>query len=137
MAIAFLLTWNFALMAVAAGFALLFLFRYLNNYVQILSRKTGHEEGTLNHFLVQTMQSFKYLTSTNQMEHLKGGITQSIRKLSVYLFRKGMANAFTVAIREPVSVIFLLFVIIIQVAVFESPIEPIFVALLLIHRGMQ
>ena len=137
LSIAFLLAWNFALMAVGIGFVLLFLFKYLNTYVQELSRKTASEESVLNKFLVQTIQSFKYLSSTNQMQHLKGGVMSSIRKLAHYMFRQGAASAFTQAIREPISVIFLLFVIIIQVMVFDSPIAPIFVALLLFHRGMQ
>lgn len=137
LSIAFLLAWNFALMAIGVGILLLFLFKYLNTYVQELSRKTSSEESVLNKFLVQTIQSFKYLASTNQMQYLKGGVMASIRKLARYMFRQGAASAFTQAIREPVSVIFLLFVIIIQVMVFDSPIAPIFVALLLFHRGMQ
>ncbi len=137
LSIAFLLAWNFALMAIGVGILLLFMFKYLNTYVQELSRKTSSEESVLNKFLVQTIQSFKYLSSTNQMQYLKGGVMASIRKLARYMFRQGAASAFTQAIREPVSVIFLLFVIIIQVMVFDSPITPIFVALLLFHRGMQ
>lgn len=137
LSIAFLLAWNFALMAIAVGFLLLFLFRYLNKYVQELSRKTSKEESLLNKFLVQTIQSFKYLSSTNQMQYLKGGVMSSIKRLAQYMFHQGAASAFTQAIREPVSVIFLLCVIIIQVVVFDSPIAPIFVALLLFHRGMQ
>ncbi|MCG2590426.1 ABC transporter ATP-binding protein [Rhodohalobacter sulfatireducens] len=137
LSIAFLLAWKFALMAIAVGFVLLFLFRYLNKYVQDLSRKTSKEESLLNKFLVQTIQSFKYLSSTNQMQYLKGGVMSSIKRLAFYMFRQGAASAFTKAIREPVSVIFLLFVIIAQVVVFDSPIAPIFVALLLFHRGMQ
>lgn len=137
LSIAFLLAWNFALMAIAVGFLLLILFRYLNKYVQELSRKTSKEESLLNKFLVQTIQSFKYLASTNQMQYLKGGVMSSIEKLAHYMFRQGAARAFTQAIKEPVSVIFLLCVIIIQVVVFDSPIAPIFVALLLFHRGMQ
>ncbi len=135
--IAFFIAWNFALMAIAVGILLLFLFKALNKYVQELSRKTASEESVLSKFLVQTIQSFKYLTSTNQMQYLKGGVMGSIRRLSGYMFRQGAASSFTEAIREPVSVIFLLFVIIIQVMVFNSPVAPIFVALLLFHRGMQ
>lgn len=137
LAIAFLLAWNFALMAVVTGVLLLYLFRFLNQYVQRLSRKAAVEEGNLSKFLVQTIQSFKYLASTNQMQHLRGGVMGSIRKLAGYMFRQGTASAFTLALREPVSVIFLLIVIIIQVLVFESTIAPIFVSLLLFHRAMQ
>ena len=137
LSIAFLIAWNFALMAIGVGILLLFLFKKLNKFVQELSRLTASEESILSKFLVQTIQSFKYLASTNQMQYLKGGVMGSITRLSKYMFKQGAASAFTEAIREPVSVIFLLFVIIIQVMVFNAPIAPIFVALLLFHRGMQ
>lgn len=137
LAIAFLIAWNFALMALAAGVVLLFFFRRLNKFVHSLSRRSARESSRLNKFLVQSLQSFKYITATAQMDHMKGNIFDSIRKLAGYIFRKGAASAFTRAIKEPVSVIFMLFVIIVQVAVFDAPIAPIFVALILFHRGMQ
>src|SRR5690625_7914873 len=99
----------------------------------MLSRKTATEESVLNKFLVQTMQSFKYLTSTNHMQHLKKGVMESIHRLSDYMFRQGAANASTQAIREPGSDMFLLLVIIIHDAVIHSPIPPIYVAVLLFH----
>jgi ABC-type multidrug transport system fused ATPase/permease subunit len=135
--IAFLLAWRFALMAVIMGAVLLYLFRWLNVFVRELSRKAAHEESTLNKFLVQSLQAFKYLVSTSQMSYLKDGVFKSIRKLSEYQYKKGLAGAFTSAIKEPVSVLFLIFVILIQVIVFNDPIAPIFVSLLLFHRGMQ
>lgn len=134
--VAFLLAWKFALMAVGIGAVMLFLFKWLNNFVRDLSRKASYEESTLNKFVVQSIQAFKYLVSTSQMGHLKSGVFGSIKKLAGYKFKRGMAAAFTAAIKEPVSVLFLLLVIIIQVTVFDAPIAPIFVALLLFHRGM-
>ncbi len=135
--VAMILAWNFALMAVVLGAVLLYLFRWLNNYVRRLSIKTAEETTTLNKFLVQSIQSFKYLASTAQMNFLKKGVIQSIKKLANYQLKRGIANAFTNGIKEPVSVLFLLLVIILQVTLFDSPIAPIFVALLLFHRGMQ
>lgn len=133
---AFLLAWQFALMALAIGLIMLFLFKWLNEFVRGLSRRAAREESSLNKFLVQSIQAFKYLVSTAQMNYLKSGVFGSIKKLSSYQFKKGMAAAFTNAIKEPVSVLFLLLVIIIQVTVFDAPIAPIFVALILFHRGM-
>jgi len=133
---AFILAWQFALMALVIGIIMLFLFKWLNEFVRGLSRKASAEESSLNKFLVQSIQAFKYLVSTAQMNYLKSGVIESIKKLSSYKFKKGIAAAFTDAIKEPVSVMFLLLVIIIQVTVFEAPIAPIFVALILFHRGM-
>jgi len=137
LSVAFLLAWRFALMAVVVGVIIVFLFRWLNDFVKRLSRQAAREESELNKFLVQSLHGFKYLVSTAEMSFLKSGIFDSIKKLSVYSYKKGLAGSFTTAIKEPVSVLFLLGVIIIQVAVFDAPIAPIFVALLLFHRGMQ
>jgi len=134
---AMLLAWKFALMAMVVGVVILFLFRWLNEFVKDLSRQAAAEESELNKFLVQSLHGFKYLASTSEMGFLKGGIIDSIKKLSTYQYKKGLAGSFTKAIKEPVSVLFLLMVIIIQVAVFNDPIAPIFVALILFHRGMN
>jgi subfamily B ATP-binding cassette protein MsbA len=134
--VAFLLAWQFALMAVGIGVVILFLFKWLNEFVRDLSRKVAFEESNLNKFLVQSIHAFKYLVSTAQMNYLKSGVFGSIKKLASYKFKRGMAAAFTASIREPVSVLFLLLIIIIQVTAFDAPIAPIFVALLLFHRGM-
>lgn len=135
--VALALTWKFALMAFVVGTLMLFLFRSLNEFVKGLSRKAAHEEGDLNKFLVQSLQGFKYLASTAQMNFLKGGVLDSIKKLAEYKYKRGLAGSFTKAIQEPVSIIFLLGIIIIQVTVFNAPVAPIFVALILFHRGMQ
>ena len=136
-AVAFLIAWRFALMAAAVGIVLLFLFKWLNAYVRDLSRKSSREMSQLNKFLVQALQSFKYIVATDQIGHLRTGVTDSIERLTSYQFRSGLATAFTTAIREPLSVLFIIAVIAVQVTVFNAPIAPIFVAILLFHRGMQ
>ena len=134
---AFVIAWKFALMAVGVGGVLLFLFKYLNSYVRRLSRKRSAEMSTLNKLLVQSLQGFKYIVSTGQTDHLRSGVLDSVNRLTGYIFRQRMASAFTGALREPVSVLLIVGLIAVQVAVFNDPIAPIFVALLLFHRGMQ
>lgn len=133
---ALLLAWNFAIMAIVSGVSLLFLFRGLNNYVHSLSRKTSSERSHLNKLLVQSIQAFKYLVSTAQMEDVRQGVEESIGRLSGYMRSQGVAQALTQSLGEPVSVVFILMVIIIQVSVLEAPLTPIFVALLLFNRSM-
>jgi ABC-type multidrug transport system fused ATPase/permease subunit len=62
---------------------------------------------------------------------------ESIRRVTGYIFRQKMAGSFTGAIKEPISVLLIVGIIALQVGVFQEPIAPIFVALLLFHRGMQ
>ena len=136
-AFAVVITWRFTLLALAIGGVILFLFKFLNTYVRDLSRKQSQEMSHLNKLLVQTLQAFKYVVSTNQTSHLRGRIMESIRRVTGYIFRQKVASSFTGAIKEPVSVLLLVGIIALQVVVFQEPIAPIFVALLLFHRGMQ
>jgi ABC-type multidrug transport system fused ATPase/permease subunit len=135
--IAFAIAWRFALMAVGIGVLVLFLFKYLNKYVRQLSRKASKEKSQLNKLLVQALQAFKYIVSTDQVRHLREGVRESIWRVTGYRFRQKIAAAFTTSIREPVSVFFILIVVALQVGIFDAPIAPIFVALLLFHRGLK
>lgn len=134
---AFFIAWNFALMAIGVGLVILFLFKYLNAYVRSLSRMRSREMSELNKLLVQSLQSLKYIVSTNQTAHLRTGVLGSVKRLTSYIFKQRLAGAFTGSLKEPVSVLLIIGLIIVQVTVFEDPIAPIFVALLLFHRGMQ
>jgi ABC-type multidrug transport system fused ATPase/permease subunit len=136
-AFAFAITWKFASMAVGVGLVLLFLFKYLNAYVRRLSRKRSAEMSHLNKLLVQSLQAFKYIVSTNQTAHLRSGVVDSVNRLTGYIFRQRTAGAFTGALKEPASVLLVVGLIALQVTVFNAPVAPIFVALLLFHRGMQ
>jgi len=136
-AVAFALAWQFALMAVVMGAIVLFLFKYLNAYVRSLSGRASHEQSQLNKLLMQALHSFKYIASTDQVKHLTDGVLDSIRRLTGYRFRQKVAGAFTSAIREPLSVFFIILVVVVQVTVLSAPLAPIFVALVLFHRGMQ
>lgn len=136
-AFAVAITWRFSLLAIGIGIGILFLFRYLNTYVRTLSRKLSSEMSHLNKLLVQTLQALKYVVSTNQTPHLRSRVTESIDRLTDHIFWQNIAKAFTGAIREPVSVFLIIGIIALQVAVFEEPVAPIFVALLFFHRGMQ
>jgi ABC-type multidrug transport system fused ATPase/permease subunit len=135
--IAFFIAWQFTLMALIGGMILISLFKTLNHYVSSLSRKAAQEGSRLNMFLVQALQSFKYIASTGQNRHIRNGVVQSIGKLADYSFKRGLAQAFTESIREPVSVAFLIMVVAVQVVVLGGAIGPIVVVLLLFHRGMR
>jgi ABC-type multidrug transport system fused ATPase/permease subunit len=136
LAFAFVISWQFALMAAVVGIIILLLFKNLNAYVRNLSRKTAEEQSSLNKFLVQTLQSWKYLTATAQMEHLEKGVFKSINRLTWYFRNQGIADGFTLALKEPVSIILIITIIIIQLSVFNAPLAPIFVSLILINRAM-
>ncbi len=134
---AFALNWRFALMVLILGMVLLSLFKYLNAYVRRLSRRVSSEMSRLNKLLVQSLRAFKYVVSTKQHDHLRTEVVDSVERLTGDKFRQRMAGALTSSIRQPISVLIISGVILVQALVLNAPLAPIFVALLLFHKGMQ
>ncbi len=134
--IALLVDWRFALMALVFGGAVLIVFRRLNVYVSNLSRQTAKESSKLSAFLVQCMQSYKYVASTGTIAPLKKTIQRSIHRLTRFVRNQGLASSFTGAAREPVSIITILIVLVVQIHFFQSSIAAILVSLILLYRAM-
>lgn len=134
--IAILIDWRFALMACAAGGSVLILYRWLNEYVKKLSRRTATEQGEFNKFLVQSIQSYKYIAATASVRPLAWKVTRSIALLSRYQRNQGFAQSLTGALREPLSIGLILIVLIVQIVFFQAPLAPIFVSLILLYRAM-
>lgn len=133
---ALMMSWKFASMALVAGIVVLFVFRRLSQYVRRLSRRMAQEYGSLNHFMVQTMQAFKYIAATAQIAPLRTAIMRSIRDVSSYKRKQGVAGAFTDSVREPLAVTVLVGLLLLQLAVLGEPVAPILVAVVLIYRAM-
>ncbi|WP_295544344.1 ABC transporter ATP-binding protein [uncultured Thiohalocapsa sp.] len=135
--LAFLVAWRFGLMALVVGVVLLLLFRWLSAYVRQLSRKTAAENGHLAKQLIQTLHAFKYLTATGQTPQVRGAVTASIGRLTGYQIRTGIASAFTQAVREPIAVVFIMGIVLVQLVFLQQPLAPILVSILLFYRGMN
>ena len=134
--LAFAVAWRFGLMALVAGVILLFLFRALNGFVQILSRKSASENGTLSKYLIEALQGFKYLVATNQMDDFRSRVNESVSRLTGYEVRTGIAQAFTNAAREPIAVTFVMSIVMVQLIIFEQELAPILISIVLFDRGM-
>ncbi|MCS3697415.1 ABC transporter ATP-binding protein [Salinibacter ruber] len=136
-AFSFALSWKFALLVLVLGMGILVAFQFLNAHVRALSQRVSSEMSQLNKLLVQSLQAYKYVVATNQTDRLRAEVGDSIRRLTDDIFRQRIAGAVTKSIRQPISVVVIAVVILIQALVFNAPLAPIFVALLLFHKGMQ
>ena len=137
LALAFVVAWRFGFMALVLGIVLLFFFRWLNAYVRELSRKAATENGHLAKLLIQALHAFKYLSSTGQMPELQRSVSGSIRRLTSYEMKRGVAGAFTAAVREPVAVVFIMLIALLQLVVLQQPLAPILVSIVLFYRGFN
>lgn len=131
------IAWEFSLMAFFIGIIILIAFKKLNHYLANISRKMAAEYTNLNKFLVQTLQAFKYILSTAQTPYFRKQVKKTVKKLARYLYIKTKWNGFTRGVQEPITIVFIITVVIIQTYYLENPIEPIVVALLLFYRGIR
>ncbi len=136
-AFATLLAWRFAVFALVVGFVVLFLFKWLNEYVRKLSRKVAEEMGVLNGLLVQVLQGFKYVAATGQTHRFRVNVLRSIRRYTRYQFYQSVASAFTQSVREPLAIFLILGIVVVQVVVLGDPLGPILVSLILFYRSFR
>ncbi|VBB41859.1 Xenobiotic-transporting ATPase [uncultured Desulfatiglans sp.] len=135
--LAFAVTWRFGFMALIIGILLMLLFRWLNIYVRKLSRKSATENGHLSKLLIQFLHAFKYLTATGQSGPMRTNIMASICRLTGQEMRRGIAQAFTIAVREPVTVVFIMLIVLVQIVLLQQPLTPILVSIVLFYRGLN
>lgn len=136
LAMAFVISWHFALMALIFGGGILLLFRVLTRYVANLSRRTSSEQGNLNKLLVQALHALSYLISTGRTLPIKREVYCSIYRLTGYRLKTQIANAFIGSVKEPISIMLMASIIIVQVYVLAQPLAPILVTLVLFYRAM-
>ena len=134
--LALFVAWRFGLMALVVGSLMLVLFKWLNAQVRELSRRTSRENGHLAKLLIQSLQAFKYLAATGQFSHLRAGVLGSVHRVAGYQYRQALAQAFSGAVFEPVSIAFIIAIVIVQIDVLQQPLAPIMVSILLFHRGL-
>ena len=133
---AFLLVWKFGVLVTVIGGLIFFSFRFLNKNVQKFSRIRAHEFGVLNQLLIQVLHAFKYLTATGQTPRLRVNVLSSISKLVKFQFRTDVAAGFTQSIQEPVAISIMAFLLIVQVTIFNQPIAPVLVAIMMFYRAL-
>jgi subfamily B ATP-binding cassette protein MsbA len=134
--LALTIAWRFGLMALMISFVLVPLFKRLNNYVSHLSREVAREDGHLTKLLIQTLQGFKYLAATGQTDQLRQGVIASVQRLCEYEIRQELASSLTSSVREPLSVLCIIAIVIIQITILHQPLGPIIVSIVLFHRGL-
>ncbi len=130
-----LISLNFFILSLFTGLFISLIFNKTNSYIRKQSRKISYENGDLSKFLIQAIQSLKYLRSTNQENYTKSKINSSTSKLVTYQINAALAKAFVVAIKEPISVLFVLTIVFTQLIIREKDVTPILVAVLLFYRG--
>lgn len=130
-------SWRFGIIAIIAGIFVYLGFRLINRYVKNISRRATEEHGRLAKLMIQTLQAFKYLLSTDQITRVGRYVHRSIKHLRSYEIRRAIASAFTQSVREPIAIILIMSIVMFQLTIYQQPLAPIIVAIALFYRAFS
>ena len=137
LSLALIISWRVGFLSLLLALGLLYFFRRLNKRVRSFSIKSADLNGNLAKYIIEILQSFKYLRSTNQIDILKIQIRNLILKLSQNQTKTGHIEALTKAIREPFIVIFMSILLLFQIIILNESITPLLISILLFYRGLS
>ncbi|MBD0332075.1 MAG: ABC transporter ATP-binding protein [Chitinophagaceae bacterium] len=135
--LAFLANFRFALLVVISSVLTNLLYKKLHNKIKSASleiSKTGHR---LNAYMIEIIQYFKYLKSTNYLQGFAKKVKRVIKQTQYNNQRIGFYSAISSSIREPLIVMIVVSVIFVQLNWIGGSLGSIILSLLLFYRGLN
>lgn len=136
-AMAMLVSWQFGLMAIALGLFVASVFTHLRSRVKVYSRQVTSQMGRFTGSVIEALHTYKYLLATAQTSIFSRKVEATIEVLHDLEYRMGLITAFVAKVREPIAVISVLGLIVVYLNLFNEPLAPIFVSLLLFYRSLN
>ncbi len=137
MILAFVSNFHFAvLVAIGAGLSNL-LYRKIYKATKKASVELSGKGSDFNGFINQATQYFKYLKSTNSFEQYAGKLNAVIIETEQINLRIGNMNAITTAVKEPLIILVVSVVILLQVSFMGASLTSILLSLLLFYRALN
>lgn len=136
-AMAFLANWQFAFLVALGSVLSNLIFGGIVKAVKAASVKISDKGNVFNSHLIEAVHYFKYLKATNQFRGFSKKIREVIEETE-YLNRKiGYYQAITASIREPLVMMIVVFVIIVQIRWMGGNLGSIILSLLLFYRALS
>ena len=126
-----------AIFALLGGLFIFFGFNYINKYIRKQSLIYANTEAKSSNYVNQFLNAFKYLKSTNQNNFFSIPFNKSVDILIKRQRNTGIANALTNSIRDPIAILIIFLMVIIQVNVLNLPVAPVFVSIILFYRALN
>lgn len=133
---AFFVNARFALLISVGGALSNVLFKGLYRATKRASRAYTTEAHGFQGLLLQNVSNFKYLKATSLIFPYVIKLKKRIREIEQLQRRMGILKALMQALREPITMVIVVSVIIIQMEVFGEKIGAIVLSLLLFYRAM-
>ena len=133
---AFFADWQFAIMVCVGGLFSDLIYRQIYKNTKGASRKLTLESNFFQSLIIQAVANFKYLKATGEMEKYRNKIEEQVEFIEANNKKIGVLGAILNASREPLSIIVVSIVIILQTALFNSSLAAILISLLFFYRAL-
>ena len=135
--LAMLSNFEFAILVSIGGYLSNFVFRYLFKNTEITSISLSNLGHTYQSFLVQSVYNFKYLKATNYFSSYKLKLKDIIDKIEHDQKKIGKYNAIMSSAREPMILLVVVLIIVIQVHYLGGSIATIMLSLMFLYRALN
>ncbi|RYF93901.1 MAG: ABC transporter ATP-binding protein, partial [Chitinophagaceae bacterium] len=137
MALAFLANFQFAFL-VCIGAALSdLLYRKIYKATKRASVEFSKKGSDFNGYLLQTTLYFKYLKSTNTLAHYARRLKRVVNDAELLNRKLGNMNAITLSVKEPIIILIVSTVVLLQLRFMGAAMSSIILSLLLFYRALN
>ena len=136
MGFAFFVDAQFALLVTVGGWLTNFLYKLIYKRTKGTSKIFTKDSHSYQGQIIQHVANFKYLKATSLLSDYGSHLKKSIDKIEVSRKRMGILNAIVGAAREPLLIVIVAVVIIVQAKLLSAPLGPILVSLLFFYRAL-
>lgn len=135
--LAFIANWQFALFIIVGGLLSNLIFKRLNKLIKETSILMSKRGNLFSGYIIQAIQSFKYLKSTAGFGLYTNKIVEVMKDIESMNRKIGRNQAITGSVREPILMVIISGAILIQVYWMGATLGSIILALLLFYRALS
>jgi ABC-type multidrug transport system fused ATPase/permease subunit len=137
MAFAYYVDFKFALLITVAGALANLFYKAIHRLSEGLSLKFSADNNTYEGQVIQHITNFKYLKATGSADNFAGRLINTIKKIETSRKKLGILNSLIKAVREPLLIIIVSSVILLQTYFLGGEIAPIIISLLFFFRALS
>jgi len=134
--LAFLTNPNFATLVVIGGFLTNLFFKKLYSDTKKLSKQATEKAHAFHGLLIQNITNFKYLKATGLIYQYVKKLKTNIVEIEHLQRRMGVLSALLQSVREPIIMVVVVLVILLQVVYFGVSLTLIVLSLMFFYRAM-
>lgn len=135
-ALAFFSNWQFALLVSIGGGLSNFLFKRLYSLTERASKYISTSSHKFQSYIIQAVQHFKYLKSTSYFDIYKRKVLSVIDQIEGNQRKIGFYNAILSGAREPIILIVIILVVVLQLNFIGGDLTSIAMSLMFFYRSL-